>query len=65
MPTEKFGHCYMGTDYSQPPHELPDIALADSQNIVPNESGLPEGRGGSVKLNSTSLGSRITSFHVI
>ena len=53
----------MGTDYSMPPHELPDIALADSLNIVPNESGLPEGRGGSVKLNSTSLGNRVTSLH--
>ena len=63
MPSEKFGHCYLGVDFSMPPHELPDIALADSQNIVPNESGLPEGRGGSVKLNSTSLGSRITSLH--
>ena len=63
MPAQSYGHIYLGVDYSIVPHELPAIALADSRNIVPNETGLPTGRGGSVKLNSTSLASRITSFH--
>lgn len=37
--------------------------LADAANVVPNASGMPTGRSGSVKYNSTSLGDRITSFH--
>lgn len=63
MPTHDYGHCYLGVDYSLPPHELPGTALADAQNIVPNAAGLPTGRLGSVKLNSTTLSARITSFH--
>ena len=62
MAVKKYGHCFLGVDYSVPPHELSDIALADARNIVPNNSGLPTGRSGSTKLNSTSLGSRVTSF---
>jgi len=63
MPPLKYGHCRFGVDYSAPPHELVSETLADAQNIVPNESGLPTGRSGSVKYNNTSLDSRITSFH--
>ena len=63
MPTTKIGPCYLGVDYSVPPHELPKGALADAQNIVPAASGLPTGRSGSVKYNNISLSSRITSFH--
>ena len=58
-----YGHCFNGVDYSTPPHELPITALADASNVVPTEAGLPTGRGGSVKYNSTSLASRVTSFH--
>lgn len=58
-----YGKCILGVDYSIPPHELPDEALADSQNIVPDSAGHPVGRKGSVKLNATSLASKITSFH--
>jgi len=58
-----YGHIFLGCDYSVPPYELPLIALADAQNIVPDEKGLPTGRGGTVKLNSTSLGTVVTSFH--
>lgn len=58
-----YAHCYHGVDYSTPPHGLPPTALADSSNVVPNEKGLPTGRGGSVKLNNVSLGSAVTSFH--
>lgn len=63
MPSSPFGHCFLGVDYSVAPHELSKFALADAQNIVPDASGLPVGVGGAVQLNSTSLGSRITSFH--
>ncbi len=63
MPTDKYGHCYLGVDYATPPHELSPAALADASNVVPDERGLPTGRGGSVKYNSVSLASRITSFH--
>ena len=63
MPTEKYGHVFLGVDYATPPHELSRSALADSSNVVPDDSGLPKGRGGSVKLNGTSLGIRLTSFH--
>jgi len=63
MPRYKYGHCFLGVDYSTPPHELPETALADASNVVPTASGLPTGRGGSVKLNSTTLSARITSFH--
>jgi hypothetical protein len=62
MPTHRYGHCFYGVDYSVPPQELSQSALADAQNIVVNNSGLPQPRGGSVKYNSTTLGSRITSF---
>ncbi len=63
MPSLQYGHCVLGVDYSIPPHELHKFALADAQNIVVNAAGLPIGTKGAVKLNSTSLGSRITSFH--
>ncbi len=63
MPNHKYSHCLMGIDYATPPHELHPFALADAQNVVPDETGLPTGRKGSVKLNSTSLASRVTSFH--
>ena len=63
MPTHNYGHTFFGVDYSRPPHELPSGTLADAQNVVPNAAGLPTGRLGSVKLNTTSLGARITSFH--
>ncbi|MHC4604897.1 MAG: hypothetical protein ACYS6W_16400, partial [Planctomycetota bacterium] len=62
MPKQRYGHCFYGVDYSIPPHELTDTALADSQNVLPTDSGLPQTRGGTVSLNSTSLASRITSF---
>lgn len=58
----RYGHCFLGVDYSVPPHELQEAALADARNIVPTSAGLPTGRGGSTKLNSTSLGARVTSF---
>jgi hypothetical protein len=63
MPTEKYGHCFLGVDYATPPHELSRSALADASNVVPDDSGLPTGRGGSVKLNSTSLSSEVWSVH--
>lgn len=63
MPTEKYGHIFLGVDYASPPHELLRSALADASNIVPDERGLPKGRGGSSKLSSTSLANAITSFH--
>jgi len=63
MPTFDYGHIFLGVDYSTAPHELPQFALADAKNIVPDAAGLPTGRGGSAKLNGTSLGSRVTSFH--
>ena len=65
MPSKPYGHIYFGVDYSSPPHELQAEALADAQNIVPTQAGLATGRGGSVKLNNTALGSpsRITSIH--
>ncbi len=63
MPTDKYGHCFLGVDYATPPHELSKAAFADASNVVPDERGLPTGRGGSVKYNSVSLVSRITSFH--
>ncbi len=52
----------MGVDYSLPPHEQVPGTLADSSNVVINAKGLVEGRKGQVKLNSTSLASRVTSF---
>lgn len=58
-----YGPCYHGVDYSVPPHGLIETALADASNIVVNEKGLPTGRGGSVRLNNTSLASEVTSFH--
>jgi len=58
-----YGHCYLGVDWATPPHELPPTALADAANVVPTSEGLPTGRGGSVKLNNTSLASAVTSFH--
>jgi len=58
-----FGQSRLGVDYSIPPFLLPPEALADAQNIMPDSSGRPTGRKGSVKLNNTSLASRITSFH--
>ncbi|MFC1567319.1 hypothetical protein ACFL3R_00595 [Thermodesulfobacteriota bacterium] len=63
MPAQKIGHCFFGVDYATPPHELHPYALADAQNMIPSPSGLPVGRNGSARLNSTSLGSRVTSFH--
>jgi len=63
MPASRIGPCYLGVDYSVPPHELLPGSLADAQNIVPSDSGLPTGRSGSVKYNNVSLESRITSFH--
>jgi len=63
MPSQKFGHCFYGVDYAAPPHELNPYALADAKNVVPSPSGLPTGRSGTARLNSTSLGSRVTSFH--
>jgi hypothetical protein len=42
---------------------MPPGFLADARNILPTASGLPRGRNGSVKLNSTALASRITSLH--
>ena len=63
MPINRIGHCFLGVDYATPPHELSRAALADASNVVPDSSGLPKGRGGSVKLNSTSLAAAITSFH--
>lgn len=62
MPKSRYGHCFHGVDYSIPPHELPSTMLADASNVVPNASGLPTPRGGSVKYNNTSLASRVTSF---
>lgn len=62
MPKQRYGHCFYGVDYSVPPHELLATALADSQNIVTNNSGLPQPRGGTTRHNATSLDSRITSF---
>jgi hypothetical protein len=52
-----------GVDYSLPPAMLPPGFLADARNILPTSSGLPRGRSGSVKLNSTALASPITSLH--
>lgn len=63
MPIHKFGNCMFGVDFSIPPHLLPRGFLADAKNIVPTASGLPRGRNGSVKLNSTAMASRITSLH--
>jgi hypothetical protein len=58
----RYGHCFHGVNYSVPPHLLKETELADSSNIVPNHSGLPEQRGGTLRFNNSSLGSRITSF---
>jgi len=63
MAIHNYGHIFMGVDYSTPPHELHPNALADASNVLPDASGLPTGRNGSVKLNSTSLAARITSVH--
>ena len=63
MPDHKYGHTFYGVDYSRPPHELPEYALADASNVLPDQSGLITGRKGSTKLNGTSLASRITSVH--
>lgn len=57
-----YGYCVMGVDYAVPPVEQAQGTLSDSSNIVPNDKGLAIGRGGSVKLNATSLASRVTSF---
>lgn len=61
MPIHYYGNAIYGVDYSIPPHLLPQGFLADGRNVVVNSSGLITGRKGSVKLNSTSLASRITS----
>ncbi len=63
MAKQSIGHCIYGVDYSVPPHLLPPGFLADARNILPTASGLPRGRNGSVRLNSTKLISRITSLH--
>ena len=65
MSTIPYGYCQLGVDYSVPPHELLQGALADARNIIPNEAGLATGRNGSVQLNSTALdsGTRVTSVH--
>lgn len=63
MPTIEYGSCALGVDYSVPPYKLPPNTLADSSNVVMDDSGLPVGRGGSVKLNNSSLGSAIGSVH--
>jgi len=65
MPSRTIGYCYHGVDYSTPPHNLNLTTLADARNIVPSPAGLPMGRSGSVKLNSTAVGSgaRVTSVH--
>jgi len=62
MPNTRYGHCFFGVDYSVPPVELFDTALADGKNVLVNDSALIVPRGGSVKYNTTSLASRITSF---
>ncbi|MCP4262823.1 MAG: hypothetical protein GY774_35740 [Planctomycetes bacterium] len=62
MPKSRYGHCFHGVDYSVPPYELGPTMLADASNVVPNSSGLPTARNGSVKYNNVSLASRITSF---
>lgn len=62
MPNTRYGHAFLGVDYSVPPVELFDVALADGKNVLINDSGLIVPRKGSVKLNNTSLASRITSF---
>lgn len=61
MPNQEYGYCYMGVDYATPPHKLPVNAIADAQNVLPTEAGLVSGRAGSVALNSTALGTRVTS----
>lgn len=62
MPADSFGHVFLGVDYATPPHELSRSALADAYNVVVDDSGLPKGRGGSVKYNSVSLADRLTSL---
>ena len=62
MPSLNYGYCVLGVDFATPPHQLPFTSLADARNVVPTLSGLPTGRKGSTKLNSTSLSSRVTSF---
>ena len=62
MPKRHYGHCFHGVNYASPPYELLRTELADASNIVPTEHGLPTKRGGTVKLNNTSLASRVTSF---
>ena len=58
----RYGHVFHGVDYSIPPHELPPTALADASNVVVNSNGLAQQRGGTLKLNNTPLGSKVTSF---
>lgn len=62
MPSTRYGHCFFGVDYSIPPTEIFETALADGKNVLIDDSGLIIPRGGSVKLNNVSLASRITSF---
>jgi len=52
----------MGVDYAVPPVEQTQGTLSDACNVVPNDKGLAIGRGGSTKLNATSLSSRVTSI---
>lgn len=59
---QPYGYCVMGVDYAVPPVEQTQGSLSDASNVVPNDKGLAVGRGGSVKLNATSLASRLTSF---
>jgi len=61
MAKQEYGYCPLGVDYSQPPHQLPDGALADGRNVYPNSGGLITGRKGSVRLNSTSLAAAVLS----
>jgi len=63
MAVHNIGSCILGVDYATPPIVLPSGSLPDARNILPTAEGLPRGRRGSVKLNSTALASRITSVH--
>lgn len=63
MPKHRYGYAQMGVNYAAPPYELNDAELADARNVYLTDAGLLTGRGGSTKLNSTAVSSRITSVH--
>jgi hypothetical protein len=63
MPKKMFGPFLYGVDYSTPPAQLQDTALADAANVIPLSNSLLTGRGGTGKMHGNKLNYPVKSFH--